>query len=151
MTAKTSRHLPAWVLAVLSAVLAGGCAQGDLMVDLLATAETRSINYHLDPDGRLAVIPGEGMIEGLRDRPVYKTRLAEQAMEDFKRTVRRSGFLLQDSPTGRALTPGAILRLEVKLGLWHNVVQIHGVRMDSAARIIVSMNANAKPGTVLAT
>ena len=131
-------------LATLAALLAAasvtGCATGELTVDVLVMEELHSLRYHLEPAGRLTVTPGGGMVEGQSDQPVFTTQLDAPAMARFKRVVARSGFLLADAPRPGLLARGPALRMEVKLGLWHNVVHIVGGRQESAVKIVRELN-----------
>jgi hypothetical protein len=128
------------VLAAAGPALLAGCTSGELAMQLLATTELDSLEYRLEPDGRLTVTEGGGKLEGQRDRPVYETRLDEPAMERMKQVIAHSGFLLTESPTRWGLSPAPLIRMDVRLGMWHNVVQTRGRRVESLGKIIAEMN-----------
>jgi len=137
MTGRGRLILPA---ALLAALPLGGCTAGALTMDILATREAGSIHYRLDPDGRLAITPAIGTTAGEHAGTLHQTRLTDRAIADLKRVIADSRFLLQDAPARSGLPFGTALRVEIEMGLWRNVVQLYGERMDSVSRILAEMN-----------
>ena len=132
--------IPALAVLAAAAACTTGCAAGDLTVNVLVVEDLHSLEYCLEPTGRLTVTPGGGMVEGRAEQSVFATQLDAPAMARLKRVVARSGFLLADAPRPRTLARGPVLRMEVKLGLWHNVVHIVGGRLESAVKIVRELN-----------
>ncbi len=128
------------ILLLSALALAGGCASGDLTIDAMLFDEMQSVIYRLEPTGRLTVTPGGGVLEGSGHEPIHTAQVDEAGMARLKKVVARSGFLLADTPIRAGLAGGPGLRLEVELGLWHNVVRLHGTSLPSATRIINEMN-----------
>jgi len=137
MTGRGRFILPAALLALLPL---GGCTAGRLTMDILATREAGSVHYRLDPDGRLAITPAISTAAGEPAATFHQTRLTDQAIADLKRVIADSRFLIQDPPARGGLMFGTALRVEIEMGLWRNVVQLYGERMDSVSRIIAEMN-----------
>lgn len=111
-----------------------GCASGPLTVDFRVVGQAQSLNYHLDPDGRLAVSAGTS------SDAVYQTQLSDEAMARLKQVVFKSGFLLADPPYRAPLMPGTMMLVEIELGLWRNRLDTRGARVESVSRIIAEMN-----------
>jgi len=106
----------------------------------MVTDVMHSVSYRLEPTGRLTVTEGGGAIEGGQATPVHTANIDEAGMARLKQVVAESGFLLAEPPMRATLVEGPSLRLEVTLGLWHNVARLHGARMASATKIIDEMN-----------
>ena len=142
MTPETATRARRAALATLLAAVGalGGCMRGDLTLDVIATTEFNSVSYHLDPSGRLTVSAGGGLIEGQRDRTVHEGLLDPAAMDAFKKVVADSGILLAAPHGGGALVRGQAMRMEVRLGLWHNILQLYGRRLESVAVVVAEMN-----------
>ena len=132
--------IPALAVLAAAAACTTGCAAGDLTVNVLVVEDLHSLEYCLEPTGRLTVTPGGGMVEGRAEQSVFATQLDAPAMARLKRVVARSGFLLADGPRPGLAKAGPALRIEVKLGLWHNAVRIAGGRLESAVKIIRELN-----------
>lgn len=123
----------------LMLALCGGCAE-QLTLDIVLATETASMTYHLDPDGRLAVTGGSGMVEGRSPDQLFQTTLDEPAMTRLKRTIHASRFLLEDAPDSEAEDFGPAMVVDIELGLWHNTVQLRGQYMPSLGKIVDQLN-----------
>ena len=137
------------ILPCVMLVALAGCASGDLTIDAMVTDVLHSVAYRLEPTGRLTVLTGGGAIEGERAAPIHTTHVDEEGMARLKKVVADSGFLLASPPLRAALNEGPSLRLDVRLGMWHNIARLHGTRMASATKIIDQMNRHLPAKYVL--
>ncbi len=121
-------------------VVLGGCYRGDLTVDVHVVREMQSLIYHLDPEGRLTLREGGGLVAEAERKALYETQLDETAMKALRKVIELSGFLVEDPPIGQGLDPGMFLQIEVKLGMWENRMNIRGKKVESVQKIVTELD-----------
>lgn len=126
-----------WMLsmaALAAAAAAGGCASGDLTIDAMVTNVMNTVTYRLEPTGKLTVSSGGGAVEGETAAAIHTAQVDPAGMARLKKVVADSGFLLASPPMAASLNEGPSLRLEVTLGMWHNVARLEGAGWPARRR-----------------
>jgi hypothetical protein len=124
----------------LACAFLAGCASGPLTMDFTIVGDTHTFSYHLDPDGQLSIAGGGQSIAGGSAETVYRDRLDEEAMRRLKKVVAGSGFFLAGPPFGAPMTSGPAMRVQIKLGLWHNRIDTRGAPVPSVSKIVAEVN-----------
>lgn len=147
-----SRNAFAPLMLALAALAAGmvGCSQ-PLTLNVVASAETSSVTYHIDDSGKLIVTGGGGMVEADTGRKLHEARLSGQEMAQLKRMLVGNGFFFADRPPTVSLSSGPTISVEADMGMLHNTVTTPAGEVPSVDQIIQFLNPRLPKGLALPT
>ena len=138
------------VMAALAAVLVG-CNAQPLTLDVVASAETSSITYHLDDSGKLTVTGGGGMVEADTGRKLHDAQLTGQEMAELKRLLVNNGFFFADRPPSVSFATGPTLSVEASMGLLNNRIVAAVGEVPSVDQIVQRLNRHLPKPLALPT
>ena len=127
------------------ALLAGGCANQPLTIDLHVAEDIASRYYHLGPDGVLTVEQGSGLAERRGGRELFRTQVPPDQVRALADVVQRSGLLLLETPARQEMSSGPVLFLELELGVWKNRLTLRGAKPAGLAELLAGLNAHLPP------
>ena len=135
------------VLSLLAA-LCGGCASGELTLDMAVAIDAQSISYHVDPNGSLAVTSGGGIVQA-GGKKLLEKKLSEKEMGKLKQAIMNSGFFTADSSLS-GFGAGPSVSADISMGVWQN--RVHGSPGDTPSLMKLCRQMNTyrpKPLQVL--
>jgi hypothetical protein len=138
-------------LAVLALSALAGCNAQPLTMDVVASAETNSVTYHLDDSGKLTVTGGGGMVEAETGRKLHDAKLTDKEMAELKHMLFNNGFFFADRPPTVSLSTGPTITVEADMGMLHNTVSTPAGEVRSVDQIIEFLNRHVPKGLALPT
>lgn len=141
---------PLWLaLAALAAAMVG-CSE-PLTLNVVASAETSSVTYHVDDSGKLTINGGGGMVEADTGRKLHDVQLSGQEMAQLKRMLVNNGFFFADRPPTVSLSTGPTITVEADMGMLHNSVSTPAGEVRSVDQIIEFLNRHVPKGLAMPT
>lgn len=137
-------------LALALAALAG-CNAQPLTLDVVASAETSSVSYHLDDSGKFTVTGGGGMVEADTGRKLHDAQFTGPEMAELKRMLINNGFFVADRPPSVSYATGPMISVEADMGLLHNSVIAAAGEVRSVDQVIQFLNRHLPKRLALPT